>query len=79
MKVKIFDASSWVELEKKINDFLEDFANIKNISFTNLKDNCVLCAYEGETWEVFNARMEQEFWASNRINYNYDQRIDSYT
>ena len=49
MKVKIFDASSWVELEKKINDFLEDFANIKNISFTNLKDNCVLCAYEGET------------------------------
>lgn len=72
MKVKIFDTSSWVELEKKINDFLEDFANIKNISFTNLKDNCVLCAYEGETWEEFNARTEREFWAANRNNYDYD-------
>lgn len=61
MKVKIFNGyglSSYSDLEKEINDFLSGFYKIERINFTYLRDNTILCSYEGETWEEHNTKME---------------------
>lgn len=61
MKVKIFNGyglNSYSCLEKEINDFLSSFYKIERINFTYLRDNTILCSYEGETWEEYNAKME---------------------
>lgn len=78
MKVKIFNNSSWSLLEKEINDFLSDFHKIERINFIHLRDNTILCSYEGETWEAYNARMERAFAANDAMRPNYDQMKDSY-
>lgn len=81
MKVKIFNGyglRSYSDLEKEINDFLSCFYKIERINFTYLRDNTILCSYEGETWEAYHDRAERTFAANNAIRPNYDQIIDSY-
>lgn len=81
MKVKIFNyygLKSYSYLEKEINDFLSSFYKIERINFTYLRDNTILCSYEGETWETYNARMERAFAANDAMRPNYDQMKDSY-
>lgn len=81
MKVKIFhghDLKSYSDLEKEINDFLSCFYKIERINFTYLRDNTILCSYEGETWEVYHDRTERTFAANDAIRPNYDQMKDSY-
>ena len=65
-------------LEKEINDFLGSFYTIKSINFTYLRDNTILCSYEGETWEAYHDRAERTFSANDAIRPNYDQMKDSY-
>lgn len=63
MKVKIFDAyglKSCSKLEKEINDFLGSFHKIERINFTYLRDNTILCSYEGETWEAYHNRRKEQ-------------------
>lgn len=80
MKVKIFNGYGLKSsvLEEEINDFLSGFYKIERINFTYLRDNTILCSYEGETWEAYNARMERTFAANDTIRPNYDQVRDSY-
>lgn len=81
MKVKIFNyygLKSYSYLEKEINDFLSSFYKIERINFTYLRDNTILCSYEGETWVAYNARMERTFAANDAIRHRCDQMKDSY-
>ena len=62
MKVKIFNGyglRSYSDLEKEINDFLNCFYKIEKINFTYLRDNTILCSYEGETWKNYYDRAER--------------------
>lgn len=81
MKVKIFNSyglKSYSCLEREINDFLASFYTIKSINFTYLRDDTILCSYEGETWEAYHNRTERTFAANDAIRPNYDQMKDSY-
>lgn len=77
MKVKVFNyygLKTYSDLEKEINDFLSGFYKIESINFTYLRDNTILCSYEGETWEEHDIKMEKGCWS--RI--SLDQTIGSY-
>lgn len=80
MKVKIFNGYvlNSYSLEKKINDFLSGFYKIERINFTYLRDNIILCSYEGETWEEYNTKMENALAATDALKSHYDQMTDSY-
>lgn len=72
MKVKIFNGyglKSFSDLEKEINDFLSSFYKIERINFTYLRDNTMLCSYEGETWEEHNIKMENALAAADALKY----------